>query len=170
MTQPTSAVPLLLRMVDGITRAGYGAALLILAFMALAFCYEVGSRYFFSAPTRWISDYAAYGLCVTVFLTVPEISRARAHVAITFLVDGLSARRARTLRRLIALVATVACLFAAWISADENIRQFAAGEETVATIPIPRWWISIFITYGFLGAGIHFLRQVFSPDPPEAGA
>jgi C4-dicarboxylate transporter, DctQ subunit len=82
----------------------------------------------------------------------------------------MSADRARTMRRLIALAAAAACLFAAWISADENIRQFEAREETVATIPIPRWWISSFITYGFLGAGIHFLRQVFSPAPPEVGA
>jgi C4-dicarboxylate transporter, DctQ subunit len=168
MMQARVALPLPLRIVDGITRAGYGVALLILAFIALAFCYEVGARYFFNAPTRWISDYAAYGLCMTVFLTVPEITRARAHVAITFLIDGMSRSRARTMRQLIALAAAVACLFAAWISADENVRQFQTAEETVATIPIPRWWISIFITYGFLGAGIHFLRQVFWPAPPEA--
>src|SRR5688572_29627981 len=116
MTQARAAVPLSLRIIDGITRTGHGAALLILAFIAVAFCYEVGARYFFNAPTRWISDYSAYGLCMTVFLTVPEITRKHAHVAITFLVDGMSPARARTMRRLIALAAAAACLFAAWIS------------------------------------------------------
>lgn len=156
-----NAGPWPIRALDAITRFGYGLALLVLAAMAVAYCYEVAARYFFNAPTRWISDYVAYGLCATIFLAVPDLTRRRAHVAITFLLDSASPARAALLRRLIALACAAACLAAAWISADENLRQYRAGEETIAALPVAKWYVSVFITYGLLGAGLHFVREAF---------
>jgi C4-dicarboxylate transporter DctQ subunit len=155
-----------LRILDGVTRIGYGAALLVLAAMGTAYCYEVGARYFFNAPTRWISDYVAYGLCVTIFLAVPELTRLRAHIAITYFLDSAPPQRARILQTIIAIAGAASCLVAAWISASESLRQFEAGEETIAAIPIPKWWVSVFITYGLLGAGLQFLRQALAPAAP----
>lgn len=171
MNAENGAIRLAARAIDGTTRAGYMLALAILALVAIITCYEVAARYFFGAPTRWVNDYVAYALCLIIFLAVPELTRTRAHIAISFLVDGAPPRRARIMRVVIAMLGTLACLAAAWISAEENWRQYVQGEETIATIPIPKWWISIFITYGMLGAGIQFGRQTLDPPaaPPSFG-
>ncbi len=52
-TGASSWLNLLGRLHDGITQAGFAAAMVALASIILAFIYEVIARYFFNAPTEW---------------------------------------------------------------------------------------------------------------------
>ena len=63
------------------------------------------------------------------------------------------------------LVAAAVCLAAAWMTAEQAWSEFLLGVKTNTYVPIPKWWLFIFIPYGFLSAGIYFLRQGFGEAP-----
>ena len=145
---------------DGITRIGFVGGMLALGTIVFSYLYEVVARYFFSSPTTWATDLVSYLLCIAVFLTLPQITKDRGHIAVTILVDSASPRVAGLLHTLVCAAGFAACLFTAWVSALENYRQFSREITTLAIHPIPEWWVSIFITYGMAGAALYFLRYL----------
>jgi len=56
--------------------------------------------------------------------------------------------------------AFVICAIGTWISLDENIRQYVQEVFLMRVHPIPKWWISSFITFGFAMSALHFLRKL----------
>jgi TRAP-type C4-dicarboxylate transport system permease small subunit len=149
---------------DTLTAASFAGAAAVLAAIAFSFCYEVAARYFFSAPTSWANAFVSYLLCAAIFLAVPELTRRRAHVAINLLLDRLAPQRAIILNRVIRAASAAACLLATWISGNATLDQINLGITTISTYPIPKWWVSIFIPYGMLSAGLYFLRDLLSDD------
>ena len=145
---------------DWITSASFALSAAVLAAIAFSFCYEVAARYFFASPTSWANALVSYFLCAAIFLAIPELTRRRAHVAISLLVERLPLRPAAWLTRMILAAGAGACLLAAWIGGTATFDQIGAGIETISAYPVPKWWVSIFIPYGMLSSGIYFLRQL----------
>ena len=58
------------------------------------------------------------------------------------------------------VVSAVVCLFVAWICLQTNIQHISRNEMTVGVTPIPKAWISVWITYGFASSGLHFARNI----------
>jgi len=145
---------------DRLTTAGFALAAILVGLIAASFCYEVVVRYFFGAPTSWTYDVGCYFLAAVIFLSVPEMARRNAHIHVNLLPERLSPERARILAIAIGLLATAACLTAAWITGSETWRQYVQGVSTISALPIPKWWVSIFIPYGMLSAALHFLRHL----------
>jgi len=156
---------------DAVTIVSFYVSAAVLAIITSGFCFEVVSRYFFDAPTGWASDLAAYAVCWIIFLAAPELTRRGAHVSIGLLNERSSPRQARILGAIVRTLAGAACLFAAWFSGSATLNQFEQGITTITTYPVPKWWISIAIPYGFLGAGLYFLRQLLGerPSPADPG-
>jgi len=149
---------------DRLTGIGYGAAGLCLAVIPLSFWCEIVSRYFFNSPTEWASPLVSYCLCAMIFLALPEITRRVEHIAMNTFTDSLPGRHARLLRACVRLLAALACLLAAWFSANETLQQFTQDIRTIPPFAVPKWIISIWIPYGMLSAGTHFLRQHVAGD------
>lgn len=156
------------RLHDGITQAGFAAAMVALASIILAFIYEVIARYFFNAPTEWANPLSTYALCAMIFLAMPDLTRQQSHVAISILVQRLSSEKANILKVFIRLCAVVACFLAAYISAEEAWQQYLQTIWTITQYPIPKWMVTIFIPYGMLSSGIYFLRQFLNNEPLPA--
>jgi TRAP-type C4-dicarboxylate transport system permease small subunit len=168
-----SALRLLGRAHDRLTHAGFVLAAVLVAAIAASFCYEVVVRYFFNAPTSWTYDLGSYLLCAVIFLSMPELTRRRAHVSINLIPERLPPHPALVLRIGIGLLATVACLAATWITGNETWRQYMQGVSTISSFSIPKWWVSILIPYGMLSSAVYFLRQLGQPpsgDVPISGA
>ncbi len=159
-------VVLLCRLHDGLSDLGYIVGALGLASMAAIYCYEVLTRYFLNLATDWANDTFSNVLCVTLFAMVPHATRRGQHIAITLLPE-IWPRLAPALRLFTAVLGTVMCLFAGWMSLEENIRQITMEIVTPQNYPVPQWWMSVFITYGFAGAALYFLRGLF-PHPALA--
>lgn len=153
---------------DAVTRAGFALAQLCLVVIVGAYAFETVSRYFFGAPTWWSNEVVAYALCIGTFLALPEVSRQNGHIAISFVIGTLPPRAAGIAGAVLALVAGLTCLVVAWISFEANLAQIARGEMLVRVKPIPKVWIAGWITYGFLGSGLHFLR--LAPRRPLPGS
>ncbi len=161
------ALSALARVHDGLTRIGFHLSKLCLGIIVFAYCYEVFARYFFGAPTWWSSEAVQYSLCIGCFLMMPCVTKEKGHVAVTVLLEMLDARKARTFYWFIYLVAFLACVAATWISVDENIRQIVKDVHLMKVKPIPKIYISAWITYGFASSALYFLRML---DPRSLGA
>lgn len=146
------------RLHDGLTRLTFALAVACLGFIIVSFCFEVFARYVLNAPTTWANAVASYLLCIMIFAALPEMTRTSAHVAITFLIDGLPAGFAHAMRTAIALSGLIACLLAAWITGADVLAQWLGDIWTIQSFPVPKWLISIFLPYGFVSAGLYFLR------------
>jgi hypothetical protein len=59
----------------------------------------------------------------------------------------------------------VSCLAAAWITGEQAWSEFTVGVWTNTYVPIPKWWLFVFIPYGLLSGGIYFLRQAAGEKP-----
>jgi TRAP-type C4-dicarboxylate transport system permease small subunit len=163
--------PLLQRLADAhdaLTKAGFALATFFIGVIAASFVYEVIARYFFDAPTFWSYAVGEYVLCGAIFLSVPEQARRGAHINVNLLAERLTPEQARSLRLFIGALASAACFIAAWITGTETLRQFQQDVTTLTSFPIPKWWVSIFIPYGFLNAAIHFLRGLGRDAPAPA--
>ena len=132
-------------------------AALVLAIISAAYCYEVVSRYFFNSPTIWASPLVSYSLCVTIFLALPDLARRGQHVSIDLHELWLSPKTIEILKIVTNSVAAVFCLTAAWITAEQAWSEFVAGVLTNSYVPVPKWWVFIFIPYGFRNGGVFFL-------------
>jgi TRAP-type C4-dicarboxylate transport system permease small subunit len=155
---------------DALTAVGFLAAKLCLVVIVVSYTYEIVARYFFLAPTSWSNEAVSYALCIGTFLAMPELTRRRGHIAISFVIESLSERAARALAIAIAVVSGLVCLFVAGLSFEENIRQVVHEVMLVRVDPIPKVWISSWITFGFLSSGLHFLRAAFDPQLAPAAA
>ena len=156
----------LARLHDGVTRVGFHLSKLCLGIIVFAYCYEVFARYFFAAPTWWSSEAVQYSLCIGAFLMMPHVTKEKGHVAVTVLLDMLAKEKTRLLYWFIYLVGFLACAAATWISLDENIRQIVKDVHLMKVKPIPKIYISAWITYGFGSSAIYFLRML---DPRTLG-
>ena len=153
---------------DGLSRAGFILAAGILAFISAAYCYEVVSRYFFNAPTIWASPLVSYALCLTIFLALPDLARRGLQISIDLHEAWASPALLSRLLRVTNFVAAVCCIGAAWITGQQAWSEFSLGVLTNTYLPIPKWWLFVFIPYGFLSGGIYFLRHA-AGEAPQAG-
>ena len=150
---------LLLRLHDALTRAGFIAGAAALLGIFGLFNFEVATRYFFNAPTRWSSDTVSYLLCVMVALIVPQLSRTGSHIAITFVSEALGPATRRGLHVSLALLSALVCLGAGWVVGNVTVALYSKGIMTIGTFLIPKWWLAALLTYGFANSGLMFLRQ-----------
>jgi TRAP-type C4-dicarboxylate transport system permease small subunit len=152
---------------DQVTRVSYYLSGLALASMLLLIINEVAMRYFFNAPTTWSSDVNQWLFALATMLALPEITRVKGNVAITILLERMSRDKKAIVEKTLALVSFVACMVAFYISGSETMRQFSSGIMTTWVNPIPKWWISMVIPFGFFLSGVQFLRWGVLPDPPS---
>ncbi len=159
---------------DGLTVAAAVLAAFGLICITVFYVYEVVTRYLFNAPTAWVSDFVSYFLCISVFLALPKVTKDKGHVAVTILVDILPGRIAGYVHSVISLIGFFCLGFAAWISLQENIRQYSKSIDTLAIISIPQWWVSSFITFGLALSALYMLRHARpsarASDNPLAGS
>ena len=159
----------LLRLHGVVTDLGYLAAALGLAGMGALYCMEVVFRYFLNAPTRWSLELITYLMLMVTFLAIPHAARAGMHIAVTLLTD-LYPRQARRLLAVMNAIGAALCAFLAYVSLTENVAQYQGSVETIGNIPIPKWWLSAFITYGFANSAVWYFRLLLQggdPIPPE---
>ncbi|WP_157962006.1 TRAP transporter small permease [Acuticoccus kandeliae] len=157
----------LVKLHDALTAVAFVAGTIMLVVITGSYVYEVVARYFFTAPTKWAADLVGYALCAGVFLLLPKVTQTRSHVAVTLIFERVGKAAEKRILRLIDLIGAVFCGYAAWLSFNENVRQAEKGIMTIANQPIPKYWVTGFITFGLLLAAIHFLRHFIRP-PAEA--
>ncbi len=149
---------------DYITDISYILSALTISLMGAVYCMEVVLRYFFNSPTRWSSETVANLMLATIFLAMPHATRSLNHIAVTLVTD-IYPGAARRIAFVLNLVGLLLCGFVTWLAWNESVRQYLGSIETVANFPIPKWWISMWIVYGFGSATLWYLRLLGEPGP-----
>jgi C4-dicarboxylate transporter DctQ subunit len=151
----------LLRAHDAVTTFGFECSKLCLVVIVFSFSYEVIARYFFAAPVWWANEVVSYALCIGVFLAMPEVTRRNGHVAVTVIPEMMPARYRMILLACIQIVGFLACIAVAWMSLNQNISQYVRDALIIAAVrPIPKVYISAWITFGFFSSALYFLRNL----------
>jgi len=149
---------------DWLTEIGFLMGLISLALMCSLYCMEVVLRYFLTKPNAWSVEAVSYGLLMTIFLMMPHAVRRGSHISVDLVSEVIPSFRPYALY-VIYLIGGPICTFVAWISLQENIRQFSGMIETTGNYPLPKWWFSAFITYGFANAALWHFRLIFDREP-----
>ena len=156
----------------GAISASGAAGLLVskcaLAGIVAAYCYEVVSRYLFSAPTYWSADLVTYLLCIMVFTAMPHVTATGGQVAVTIVIDCLNARHRTLAMRLIYLLGFAACAAMALFAAGETLRQFDRDIQMMAVWAVPKWWISVWICIGFALTALQYASLALASGNEEA--
>lgn len=134
---------------------------ILLGLMVFFYAYEVVVRYFFDSPTSWTFDLGKAILCSSVILALPDITRNQGNITIDVFLEKLSKKTRYQANQIISLFCFVVCLLTAYICLDETIRQYQNDIGTFWINPVPKWWISVFIPFGFALSGLHFLKLGF---------
>ena len=153
----------LCRLHDALSDAGYIIGALGLASMAAIYCYEVLTRYFLDIATDWANDTFSNLLVVTIFASIPHATRMGQHISITLLIELVPSTRT-VLRVFTGIFGLAVCLFAAWMSLEENLRHIELEIVTEQNRPIPKIWMSTWITFGFFLSSFYFLRAMFESE------
>ena len=119
---------------------------------------EVVRRYFFNAPSTWISDVVTYLQCALVFLALPLVTRMGEHIRLDFGVPGTGMTGLRAL--LCDVLSILVCCIAAYFSLRETLRQFDNGITTMSALAVPQWMVSGFIGFGLIGAALAFAGNI----------
>jgi C4-dicarboxylate transporter DctQ subunit len=151
----------LCRVHDALTDAGYIIGVVGLTAMVLIYCAEVVTRYFLGSALSWANDTFSNVMCISLFAMVPHVTRTGRHIAINLVPEFVPSSRV-PLAYFAAITGFVVCAFVGWMSLEENIRQIRLEIVTEQNNPIPKIWVSAFITYGFFGAALYFLRDLFN--------
>lgn len=151
------------RLHDALTDAGYVAGALALFSMAAIYCYEVVTRYFLGVATDWANDTFSNLLVITIFSMAPHATRMGQHISISLLVELVPSLRT-VLKIFTGIFGISVCLFAAWMSLDENLRHIEMEIVTEQNQPVPKIWMSFWITFGFFLTALYFARAMFTSD------
>lgn len=146
------------RVVDTVNRVSFLLGAALIASIAAIYCYEVGARYLFNAPTEWSGLLASLIFSVGTFLVIPEVTRRGSHVAVDILLQELAGPARKWLGRLLMLVSSGLCGVACAVTAIEAHRQIVDGINIMSTLIVPKWYVTIFMPFGFAGAAVYFLR------------
>lgn len=149
---------------DRITDLFFGLSGITLAAITTSYLYQVFMRYFFNSPSSWANDLVSYFLLLMVFFALPKITQEHKHVTVTFLTEKLTGNSARSAYRITNLLSCAACLATGVYSLNENLFQISNNIYTMGNHPIPKWWLSLSISYGFISSALYFLRAAIDPE------
>ena len=148
-----------LTLLDLTTRiALYGSCTALFLILG-CYVFEVVVRYFLNTPTTWSNDVIQLLFAAMIMLAVPEVTRQKSHIVISFFLEKMPDTTLDKVERWIALAGAALCFFAGTICFEESLRQFEQGIQTLWNTPVPKWWISGFLPFGFFLSGLQFLRN-----------
>jgi TRAP-type C4-dicarboxylate transport system permease small subunit len=147
------------RLHDFLTKILFITGVSAISAITAIYCFEITARYFFHSPTGWANDAARFLFSIGIFMCLPQITKDKSHIAVTLIFNMVSNVAAKKINFIIALIAASTCLVAAVMTAHETVRQFTFGILTNSSIIIPKYWITLWMPYGFFSAGLYFLQN-----------
>lgn len=146
-------------------------ATLGIAAMTAAYTAEVVARYVFNAPLNWSGDVSSYLLLCCVFLALPEVTRSRQHVAVSFIEDRIRSEHTRRgYARVLAWLTGIALVAMVLFLGMEGLRQYEAHILTSQATQIPKWMLTFVASLGLASAALHLFLPGLNDVASEVDA
>ncbi len=158
---------MLFRPIDALTDLGAALATALLGILVCSLWYEVVARYFFNSPTEWAQSVALYCALTSVMLMIPYLSREGQHVGMSLMFEMLPPGIVKWFSSFLSALSSIVCLAAALICLGELLRQYRENVLTTDNLFMPMWWLTSFLVYGFVMAGLHFARHTVTGFVPR---
>lgn len=156
------------RWASRIERTLDAAALVMLAVMAAATCYQVFGRYVLGRAPAWSEELARYLMVWLTFLGAAAVLRSGGHLTVTALLDRLGPRGVAIVLAVRDVILVGLCLVLAWAALRFALLN-AAQDSAAMDIPmlIPNGALAI----GFLLIAVQTVlaRMAGAPFPALAG-
>jgi TRAP-type C4-dicarboxylate transport system permease small subunit len=150
---------------DWITRIGFYAASLGLMAMCGLYCMEVVLRYFLNAPTTWSTDVITFILLFSTFAAIPYAVKQAMHVSVTIIIDMWPAS-APYVGAFINIFGIVLCGFVGYIAYGTSVQQYVGNIETSGSLMVDKWFLTAFISYGFINSALWHIRLLLTGQSP----
>lgn len=150
---------------EWITRIGFYLASLGLMAMCGLYCMEVVLRYFLSAPTTWSTDVITFTLLFSTFAAIPYAVKQAMHVSVTIVIDMWQAS-APYVGAFINIFGIFLCGFVGYIAYGSAMQQFTGNIETSGSLMVDKWFLTAFISYGFINSALWHVRLLLTGESP----
>lgn len=150
----------LARIVDRIQTVFVVAAAILLGVLPLMTFYDVIMRYFFHAPTIWVSEISLYMLQFLVFSTLGALLMHGEHVRVTFWIEelsGVARRRAEAFALVLVLPLAGILVWQGYLYAAHAYRR---EMESPTLLQVPLWIPYSFIPLGGLLLALGALAKI----------
>lgn len=128
--------------------------------------YAVLSRYIFSDYPGWIIEVSEMLLVHVVFIGGAWLYRERRQIAVTLVVDSLSA--APIMQRVIqAIVDSIVLCFAAIVLWQAYIYQPILFNSTTPVLSLPKNFVTLFVPYAYLSILLSAVSFIVSPKAAQ---
>lgn len=138
------------RVVNAIDTALLAVGCLMLFSLMMVVVTDVSLRYLFNKPLAWsyeiISSYLMPGL---FFMAASHTLRSNAHVCVDILHNYVGRKTRRVFEALSSTLATPVFGLAAWVSAQNTLKDLEAGSVSSSGMELPTWTISLLLPIGF---------------------
>ncbi|MEM6678719.1 MAG: TRAP transporter small permease [Pseudomonadota bacterium] len=155
-----------------VTLLAWAAAALFVAAGAML-TYEVGARYFFTAPTIWAAELSQLCLIWGSLVAMAWCLRERRHIRITA-ITGLLPRGPRLIAEAAAmLTVAVFSVVVVWKGFEIFWDSFERGRTTGSMLDLPIWITELAIPFGFavlLAQALVEALRAARGEVPEDGA
>ncbi len=132
----------------------------ILIIMMLCITYEVVMRYFFNAPTTWVTDFAGYMQYVLILLGGAWVLKIDGHPRIDIIVSRTSSKTNAIVRIATSSLAAIACCIFFWKGLEAALNASRRGDFLYRTVEVPLAPLYAVIPLSFLLIFIEFVRQI----------
>ena len=147
------------RLLDVAGDSALRLGMLVAGFMSLAITFEVVMRYFFNAPTIWVSDASAYGLLWIAFLVGPWLTRQDGHIQMGLLSARLRPVTLARLRTVTALVTAAVLGLLCYLTATATVDSWTHGILTTSgSWEIPQALVWLVMPVGSLLMALEAVR------------
>jgi TRAP-type C4-dicarboxylate transport system permease small subunit len=142
-----------------------GCAALVLVALVVCVGLEVVLRYFFDAPTKWVTEFSEYALLWLAFFAGAWVLREEGHVKVEMVIEELPRRSQHVLHVVTSLVGAAVCALFSWVSASYVLEVYNSGELLFKAIVLPKWTVMVIMPPGLALLALQFLRRAFRPPP-----
>lgn len=148
---------------DGVIDALAVASAALLLLLTGLILVDVATRSLRVLTIPWSLEATEYMLYALTFLGAPWVLREQGHIAIELLVERLSPRGRRRVRRATDLLGAIVCTALFYYSCRVLWRSYAAGTMVQKSFVFPEWYVFVIVPpVTFLLTGI-YVRWLVRP-------
>ena len=147
---------------DRINSVMAGCGMAVLAFIMLAVCWEVVTRYFLGKGTIWVEEIGEYSMLFMTFLAAAWLLTMDAHVEMDIVVARFNKRTQLMVRAVTSWVGAVICLVMTYSGGYVAFDHLARGLHQPTPVEPPDFPLFAVIPLGFLFLSVQFMRRGYT--------
>lgn len=130
-------------------------------FLMVIVCYDVVARYFFNAPTIWVSEISSILLLFLPFLAGGWIMRKDGHVKMDLVLNMMEPRTKTVFNIAAILITALTSLILMYYGTKISAEIYKMNYRTDTVLRLPKWPLLSIIPLGFFLMFVQAMRKMY---------